>query len=91
MESIVHAECDINSYALFTLHNQLKVMLITNNETDVSAASISIQTGYMQDPDDIPGLTNLLHHMLIQVDTNTGVDQIKMSSEISETDTNYNF
>lgn len=63
-DQIIKPVSDSNSYTLFTLPNQMKVMIITSNTTEISAAAISVETGYMQDPRNFQGMSRFLEHML---------------------------
>ena len=55
---------DLDSEGLEKLTNDLKVLLISDPETDISAASLSVNVGSMSDPWEIQGLAHFLEHML---------------------------
>lgn len=42
----------------------MKVLLVSDPQTERSAASMSVNVGHMSDPDNIPGLAHFLEHML---------------------------
>lgn len=42
----------------------MRVLLVSDPETERSAASMSVGVGHMSDPDNIPGLAHFLEHML---------------------------
>jgi secreted Zn-dependent insulinase-like peptidase len=44
------AASDHKNYKIFTLPNQIHVMLITSNRTEISAIALKEETGYMNDP-----------------------------------------
>lgn len=62
--NILKSEQDTRDYRGLVLDNGLKVILISDPQTDKSAASLSVQVGYLSDPDNIPGLAHFLEHML---------------------------
>ena len=55
---------DTRSYKSFELTNQLKVLLVSDPETERSAAALAVGVGSEQDPDDSPGLAHFVEHML---------------------------
>ncbi|XP_003701355.1 insulin degrading metalloproteinase isoform X2 [Megachile rotundata] len=55
---------DKREYRGLVLTNKMKVLLISDPTTDKSAASLSVNTGYASDPDDLPGLAHFCEHML---------------------------
>eukprot|EP01091_Cochliopodium_minus_P012601 TRINITY_DN3850_c0_g1_i1.p1 TRINITY_DN3850_c0_g1~~TRINITY_DN3850_c0_g1_i1.p1 ORF type:complete len:956 (-),score=241.60 TRINITY_DN3850_c0_g1_i1:101-2968(-) len=55
---------DNRSYKLITLENKLEVMLISDGDINLSAASMDIKIGSFFDPVDIQGLAHFLEHML---------------------------
>jgi len=62
--AIVKPPHDKRSYLFLTLPNQLRVLLISDPETDKAAASLDIRVGYFDDPAERPGLAHFLEHML---------------------------
>ncbi len=55
---------DDREYRFLTLDNELKVLLISDDEADKSAASLTVFRGNYSDPADYPGLAHFLEHML---------------------------
>jgi len=55
---------DDRSYRALTLKNDLQVLLISDPETDKSAAALDVHVGHFSDPDNLPGLAHFLEHML---------------------------
>ncbi|XP_037720814.1 insulin-degrading enzyme isoform X1 [Drosophila subpulchrella] len=55
---------DTRDYRGLQLENGLKVLLISDPKTDVSAAALSVQVGHMSDPTNLPGLAHFCEHML---------------------------
>lgn len=55
---------DSRQYELLTLENKLRVLLISDPDTDKAAASLDVNSGYFNDPADRAGLTHFLEHML---------------------------
>jgi len=58
------SENDPRSYRALVLDNELKVILVSDPETDRAAASLSVAAGSGADPRDRPGLAHFLEHML---------------------------
>jgi hypothetical protein len=55
---------DPRIYKSLLLPNDLEVLLISDPQTDKSSASLSVNVGAWQDPDDSYGLAHFLEHML---------------------------
>ena len=55
---------DKRQYRYLTLPNQLKVLLVSDPDTDKSAAALSVFRGSFHEPDSRPGLAHFLEHML---------------------------
>lgn len=55
---------DSRNFRAITLPNQLKVLIISDKESDRAAASLTVTVGSFSDPDDLPGLAHFLEHML---------------------------
>ena len=51
-------------YRLIKLENGLEAFLISDKDTDKSAASVDVRVGYLSDPADLPGLAHFTEHML---------------------------
>ena len=62
--SVVKPKIDESEYEHMILPNGLKVLLIHNKTTDISAAAMVVNAGFYQDPPNIPGLAHFLEHML---------------------------
>lgn len=63
-EEFIKSEGDKRSYRGLELDNGMKVLLISDPETDKSAASLDVHVGDMCDPKDLPGLAHFCEHML---------------------------
>ncbi|XP_017891518.1 insulin-degrading enzyme isoform X2 [Ceratina calcarata] len=61
---IVKSPNDKREYRGLLLTNRMKVLLISDPTTDKSAAALSVNIGYLSDPDDLPGLAHFCEHML---------------------------
>ena len=62
--SIKRSQSDDRSYRYLELDNNLKVLLISDPEADKSAASLNVNVGSFQNPEDREGLAHFLEHML---------------------------
>lgn len=51
-------------YEYFVLPNQLRVLLVSDPDTDKAAASLDVNVGSASDPEDRQGLAHYLEHML---------------------------
>ncbi|XP_026283757.1 insulin-degrading enzyme [Frankliniella occidentalis] len=63
-DNITKSVEDKRLYRGIVLDNGMKVLLISDDTTDKSAACIDVAVGYMSDPDDLPGLAHFCEHML---------------------------
>ena len=63
-EEILKSPADTRDYAAITLDNGLRVILVSDPDTDKAAASLDVNVGYFQDPKERPGLAHFLEHML---------------------------
>ncbi|WP_299734308.1 insulinase family protein [uncultured Endozoicomonas sp.] len=61
---VIKSPADDRDYRYLTLDNGLKVLLISDADTDKSAAAVDVNVGSYQDPDDRLGLAHFLEHML---------------------------
>jgi secreted Zn-dependent insulinase-like peptidase len=69
---------DTREYRHLTLPNQLKVLLVSDPETDKSAAALAVYRGSFHEPDSRPGLAHFLEHMLfIGTETYPEVDSFQ--------------
>ncbi|KAI0658946.1 LuxS/MPP-like metallohydrolase [Cubamyces menziesii] len=73
---------DDRQYRLLELHNGLRAVLVHDQAADKAAASLTVTTGNMLDPDDIPGLAHFCEHMMIKASDNNPA-QNKMCQFIS--------
>ncbi len=55
---------DERQYRALTLENGLRVLLVSDPDTDKSAASLNVQVGSFQNPPEREGLAHFLEHML---------------------------
>ena len=55
---------DNRIYAAVTLDNGLKVLMVSDSETEKSAAALSVGVGAFSDPMDFQGMAHYLEHML---------------------------
>ncbi|XP_076624911.1 insulin degrading metalloproteinase isoform X1 [Colletes latitarsis] len=63
-DNITKSPNDKEEYRGLLLANKMKVLIISNPTTDESAASLDVNIGYLNDPDDLPGLAHFCEHML---------------------------
>ena len=63
-DNISKSLSDKRLYKGIILENQLKCLLISDPTTDRAAASMTVNTGSMLDPDQLPGLAHFCEHML---------------------------
>ena len=55
---------DKKTYDFFTLPNRLRVLLVHDDDTNHSAAALSVTAGHFDDPMDRQGMAHFLEHML---------------------------
>lgn len=63
--NIVKSESDKRLYRFLTLPNQLKVLLVSDSQTDKAAACLAVEIGSFSDPAEIPGLAHFCEHMIL--------------------------
>lgn len=63
-DNIIKSEHDKRLYRGLMLNNKIKCLLISDPNTDRSAASVDVNAGYLLDPKDFPGLAHFCEHML---------------------------
>ncbi|KRX06860.1 Metalloenzyme, LuxS/M16 peptidase-like protein [Pseudocohnilembus persalinus] len=98
-EQLIISENDKRKYEIFKLQNDLECLIIQDEHTKISATSLSVQCGYLNDPQNIPGLAHFLEHMLFlgtekypNEDTySTYISQNGGSSNAFTSDTQTNF
>jgi secreted Zn-dependent insulinase-like peptidase len=61
---IIQSQNDDRQYQAFTLDNQLKVLIISDPDTQKAAASLDVFIGSASDPENRAGLAHFLEHML---------------------------
>ena len=61
---VVKSPADDRDYRYLTLANGLNVLLVSDSDTDKSAAAVDVNTGSYMDPDKRLGLAHFLEHML---------------------------
>lgn len=79
---LIKSISDPRLYKVVTLPNKLDCLLISDKETDKSAASLDVNVGQINDPVDRPGLAHFLEHMLF-LGTKKYPDQNEYKSYIS--------
>ena len=62
--NIRNCDLDPRGYRGVILKNKLKVILISDPQTDLSAASLDVNIGSSLNPEKIQGLAHFLEHML---------------------------
>lgn len=62
--TVIKSPNDDRQYRVITLPNQIEVMLISDPNTEKSAASLSVGVGLLQDPMSQQGMAHYLEHML---------------------------
>ncbi|QIR15008.1 insulinase family protein [Shewanella aestuarii] len=55
---------DHRQYQFIRLSNELRVLLVQDNQSNQAAASMAVQVGHFDDPLDRPGMAHFLEHML---------------------------
>ena len=61
---IIHSPNDTAEYGAAQLDNGLRVLLVSDPDTDKAAAALTVRVGSRNDPRDRPGLAHFLEHML---------------------------
>jgi insulysin len=62
--SVIKSDLDQRAYRVLELDNGLRVLLVSDNSTDTSAASMDVRAGSFDEPDSLPGLAHYLEHCL---------------------------
>lgn len=63
-EQIIKSAEDKRTYEGLELNNGMKILLISDPETDKASAAMDINIGHMKDPVELPGLAHFCEHML---------------------------
>lgn len=66
IKDIKKSPADKKEYRILRLQNDLTVLLIRDKEAHHSSASLSVNTGALQDPKEYKGLAHFLEHMLFK-------------------------
>lgn len=61
---VIKSPNDEREYRILTLDNHIEIMLVSDPNTDKSAASLSVGVGLLQDPETQQGMAHYLEHML---------------------------
>lgn len=62
--AVLRGELDTREYRYLELPNRLRVLLVSDPATDKAAASLRVEAGSGDDPEDRQGLAHFLEHML---------------------------
>jgi insulysin len=62
--AIKKGDTDPRTYQFSVLENGMQVLLVSDPNTDKAAAALDVRVGHFSDPEDTPGLSHLLEHML---------------------------
>ena len=63
-DDVIKPDIDNRRYKVIHLSNELRVLLISDPETDYGAASMSVNVGSMSNPPEVIGLAHFCEHML---------------------------
>lgn len=61
---LIRSPEDARAYEFLTLENDLRVLLVSDPQTDMAAAALNVDVGHYDDPVDRQGLAHFLEHML---------------------------
>ncbi|KAF2845137.1 a-pheromone processing metallopeptidase-like protein Ste23 [Plenodomus tracheiphilus IPT5] len=64
IEDLERPQLDDRSYRIFTLQNQLEVLLIHEAGTDKASAALDVNVGSFSDAPDMPGIAHAVEHLL---------------------------
>ncbi len=76
---VIKSPNDQREYRVVTLDNNIEIMLVSDPNTDKSAAALSVGVGLLQDPETQQGLAHYLEHMLF-----LGTEKYPDTNEYSE-------
>ncbi|CAK8675757.1 unnamed protein product [Clavelina lepadiformis] len=82
-DDVAKSASDLRNYRGLKLQNGMKIMLVSDSNTDKAAASMDVNVGSMCDPDDLPGLAHFCEHMLF-LGTEKYPDENEYSKFINE-------
>ncbi|KAI8902913.1 Metalloenzyme, LuxS/M16 peptidase-like protein [Globomyces pollinis-pini] len=77
--TILKPDQDDREYHVFTLENQLQVLLISDKNVDKSSAALDVNVGHLCDPDDVAGLAHFCEHLLFM-----GTEKYPVENEYSQ-------
>ncbi|GFO42674.1 insulin-degrading enzyme [Plakobranchus ocellatus] len=60
----IKSAADSRQYRGIQLENGLKILLVSDPETDKASAAMDVHIGHLKDPRDLPGLAHFCEHML---------------------------
>lgn len=60
---VIKRALDEREYKALTLHNGMRVLLISDPQSSRSAAALDVHVGYFSDPTNLPGLAHFCEHM----------------------------
>ncbi|XP_048747252.2 insulin-degrading enzyme-like [Ostrea edulis] len=63
-KDIIRSAGDKRVYRAMTMKNGIKVVLVSDPDTDKSSAALDVGVGFMKDPENLPGLAHFCEHML---------------------------
>lgn len=63
-DEIIKSAGDDRKYRALELKNGMRVLLISDEQTDKSSGAMDVNVGHMKDPKDIPGIAHFCEHML---------------------------
>ncbi|CAM9610182.1 unnamed protein product, partial [Scytosiphon promiscuus] len=55
---------DTRAYLAMDLPSGMKVIVVSDPDTKISAAAMDVHVGHFSDPDDLPGLAHFCEHLL---------------------------
>jgi insulysin len=61
---IVKSICDKLNYRYIKLKNQMECILVSDSESQTSAATLRVESGNLKDPEGVNGLAHFCEHML---------------------------
>jgi insulysin len=64
IEDLERPQLDDRTYRIFTLQNQLEVLLIHEPGTDKASAALDVNVGSFSDAPDMPGIAHAVEHLL---------------------------
>ena len=64
--TILRTELDNRNFKAIILSNDLKVLLISDPESDYAGVGLNVNVGSFNDPVDMPGISHLLEHMMLK-------------------------